>query len=821
MTHIVSQSKILAVGLASLTLLAPLGALQAQTKRPGGGAGFGEVTVAADVHHDKSAPLRTMIPAAPANRLKPPNFEFPSRRPVSESKSEPQGDSQARVDGISPELVNGGTGAATTLGIFNAAGVGNYFTGPDGSFTPTVTPSDATGAVGTTQYLQWVDGDFAVFDKATGLATYGPVAGNTLWSGFGGSCQNDNDGQPTVTFDKMAQRWVVSQHAISSGAPYLQCVAVSTTADATGTWYRYAFAISDQNAGWMNLNAKLGVWSDGYYMGFDMYGGSTFEGTKFCALNRAKMLVGAGAGMQCIQLGTEYYSPVISDIDGSVPPPAGAPAYFAADDLGFYALDFFKFHVDWTDSQNTTLGLAILLPEPTYGISCGGPCVEQPNQMLLNPNGSHVLGRMPYRNFGSYQTLLSVENAETITTPLFYEVRITPSGDLYMYQEGELATNSPSWRFSPSIAEDRAGNIAVAYTSSNLETWPGQYVVSRQPGDPVNTLGNETLLNPGNGSQTTPIWNNRSSLTVDPADDCTFYYTQQYQPMDGTNNWSTQIENFTLAGCMVPVTVNTAPAGFLASLTDGATTQSGTQPFTLQLPTGSTMQLSTTSPQGVASGTQWIFTGWSDGGALTHSVPVPAGGGTYTANFVQQFRLSPSASPSIGGTVAPGTAGFYDAGATVNITETPAAGWVFAGWIGNVANPSSGTTSVRMNEAQSVRAVFTPKPTKVTAALTSESGTTAARAWTFLFTDVGLGAAYQLEINSFQLTQTAGVACKPAVVSKLPKVIGNLAPAATINGSVTINFTGCGTDARFSLSLTSSENSGGSSSTLNLTGLTQ
>jgi hypothetical protein len=191
-------------------------------------------------------------------------------------------------------------------------------------------------------------------------------------------------------------------------------------------------------------------------------------------------------------------------------------------------------------------------------------------------------------------------------------------------------------------------------------------------------------------------------------------------------------------------------------------------------------------------------------------VPVPAGGGTYTANFVQQFRLSPSASPSIGGTVAPGTAGFYDAGATVNITETPAAGWVFAGWIGNVANPSSGTTSVRMNEAQSVRA-----------ALTSESGTTAARAWTFLFTDVGLGAAYQLEINSFQLTQTAGVACKPAVVSKLPKVIGNLAPAATINGSVTINFTGCGTDARFSLSLTSSENSGGSSSTLNLTGLTQ
>ena len=119
--------------------------------------------------------------------------------------------------------------------------------------------------------------------------------GNTLWSGFGGACETDNDGQPTVNFDKLANVWVVSQYAISSGAPYLQCVAVSTTADATGTWNRYSFQIGIVNTAWTNLNAKLGVWPDGYYMTFDMYSGSTYLGPKLCALNRTKMISGNAA----------------------------------------------------------------------------------------------------------------------------------------------------------------------------------------------------------------------------------------------------------------------------------------------------------------------------------------------------------------------------------------------------------------------------------------------------------------------------------------------------------------------------------------------
>jgi len=788
----------------------------AQTKKPGSGPAYGAVEVAPDVHHDVSRPLRTLIPVPPTHHpVRPGPFTPADNRGVTAPEAAPT------HAGINPDLVNGATGAATSLGIFNIAGVGNYFSGPDGGFTPASTPSDATGAVGTTQYLQWVDDAFAVFQKSTGNALYGPAAGNTIWSGFGGACEADNLGQPTVNFDHLADRWVVSQHAGPTAGAYFQCVAVSTTADATGTWNRYSFQISDVNAGWQNLNAKLGVWSDGYYMGFDMYAGSTFEGPKFCALNRAKMLLGQGSGIQCIQLDTEWYSPVISDIDGTTPPPAGAPAYFAADDLGFYALDFFKFHVSWTDSQDTTLSFAILLPEPTYGISCGSPCIQQPNPAsTLNPHGSHVLGRMPYRNFGSYQTLLSVENTETVTTPIFYEARITSTGDLYMYQEGELQVSPAAWRFNPSIAQDRAGNIAVAYNASSAAMAPSQFVSSRAPGDPMNTLGNETLLNPGNASQTTPEWDNRSALTVDPIDDCTFYYTQQFQPMDGTSNWSTQIENFTLAGCYVPFTVATVPSGLQVSASGSGNTVSQLSPINTQFPVGSTVTLTALYPQPAGPGAQFVLAGWSDGGGYSHKITVPAANANYIATFNLQYALRVQAG-SAGGTVAPSGVFWEFANSTVNVTTTPAPGYAFLKWTGNVASPTSSTTSVTMIQPETVTAYFTPLPTTVTAALQSQSGPQNARVWQFQLTNAGPGQANNVAINSFTLTQTAGTACKPALVSTLPLAAGSAPPSGVLSTPITINFTGCPTNALFSATIGNTENSGASHSTQTLTGLAQ
>jgi len=54
-------------------------------------------------------------------------------------------------------------------------------------------PPDTNGSAGTTQFVEWVNTEFAVYDK-TGKLLLGPVAGNTLWSGFGGPCQTINEG---------------------------------------------------------------------------------------------------------------------------------------------------------------------------------------------------------------------------------------------------------------------------------------------------------------------------------------------------------------------------------------------------------------------------------------------------------------------------------------------------------------------------------------------------------------------------------------------------------------------------------------------------
>src|SRR5207237_3702692 len=121
--------------------------------------------------------------------------------------------------------INVGPLVGTTPGL-NFAGVGNG----DYGFAPDAAPPDTNGVVGATQFVQWVNESFAVFNKTTGALVAGPTAGNTLWAGFGGGCQTNNDGDPVVLYDKLAKRWVFSQFSVST-TPFLQCIAVSTSSD--------------------------------------------------------------------------------------------------------------------------------------------------------------------------------------------------------------------------------------------------------------------------------------------------------------------------------------------------------------------------------------------------------------------------------------------------------------------------------------------------------------------------------------------------------------------------------------------------------------
>jgi len=124
-------------------------------------------------------------------------------------------------------------------------------------------PPDTNGEVGATQYVQIVNTGLQVFNKTTGASVLGPISIESLWSGFGGVCQTNGEGDPVVLYDQLANRWVVSQFA-GTAQPTHECVAVSTSSDATGTFNRYDFDLGTQFGNNFYDYPKLGVWPDAY-----------------------------------------------------------------------------------------------------------------------------------------------------------------------------------------------------------------------------------------------------------------------------------------------------------------------------------------------------------------------------------------------------------------------------------------------------------------------------------------------------------------------------------------------------------------------------
>src|SRR5690348_6891230 len=287
----------------------------------------GAPEVNAAVHSDVSPPLRG-IPS------KPHSYAMTDRpfRMLPSGSAAPTGPDGALQSSTTTQV-------AATTGL-NFAGVGNG----DYGFAPNAAPPDTNGATGATQFVQWVNESFAVFDKGTGALVHGPAAGNSLWSGFGGGCETNNDGDPIVQYDKAANRWVLTQFSVST-TPFLQCVAVSTTSDATGTYARYAF--SQPN---FPDYPKLGVWPDAYYISFNMFSGNRFVGGRACAFDRSAMLAGSPATQVCFQLSSSFGGLLPSDLDGSTAPPAGSPNFFLA--FGSNSLDIWKFHVDFATPAN-------------------------------------------------------------------------------------------------------------------------------------------------------------------------------------------------------------------------------------------------------------------------------------------------------------------------------------------------------------------------------------------------------------------------------------------------------------------------------------
>ena len=497
--------------------------------------------------NDVSPPLRDIEAIAPATVRR--------GRPVREHRipfdDGPELDKDPLLSEKAPASLTGAAAlAAPTLGT-GVDGVGNGFTGPSGTMLVNSAPPDTTGAVGATQYVQWVNTAFAVFDKATKAPVYGPADGKTLWSGFGGPCESRNDGDPVVQYDKLANRWVVSQFSVPGGATgYWQCIAVSTTSDATGTWNRYAFQYAQ-----FNDFPKMGVWPDAYYVSYNMFT-NTFQGSTVCAIDRAKMLAGLPATQQCIKLASTYGSTVPADLDGPAPA-AGTPNYVVARSTN--SVNLWRFSVNWTTPASTTLSGPVNVPVAAYSAACsGGNCVTQPGTSnKLDSLADRLNFRAAYRALNGGTLVLNHavstgKNRSALAAVRWYELRnVAPTGTPTVANQGTFGGGDGVHRWMGSIGQDKLGNIAVSYSASGSAVFPSMRMASRVPTDAAGTLKDETVLKAGGGSQTGTLtrWGDYSQISVDPVDDCTFWATNEYIKANGSFNWNTWISSFKLPGC--------------------------------------------------------------------------------------------------------------------------------------------------------------------------------------------------------------------------------------------------------------------------------
>jgi len=588
----------------------------------------GTLAITNEAHHDVSPPL-LLVP--PAERIAPTEHEVKpiprnfNRGPVTDQVLQQQASGAALL--LAPTLSQ------------SFDGVGNGFAGPAGTFLVNSAPPDTNGDVGPNHYVQTVNTDYAVFSK-TGTPVFGPVPMNTLFRGFGGLCETTNDGDPIVIYDPIADRWVASQFAVTGAnggsVPFLQCVAVSTTADPTGSYARYSFPYSR-----FPDYPKFGVWPDAYYVTFNLFQGNLFAGGQVCAYDRAKMLVGAAATQQCFNVGTSFGGLLPADLDGAALPPPGSPEYIVALGATANTLAYWTMTTDFATPANTRLVGPTTMNVAAFAEACsGGTCIPQPGTaQRLDSLADRLMYRLAYRNLNGVGHLVTNHSitAGTSTGVRWYE--LTASGaTLTLAQQGTWAPDA-SFRWMGAAAMDKAGNIGLGYSVSSTAVKPGVHFTGRVAGDPAGTMTQgENIIFDGTGVQTANLsrWGDYSMLAIDPVDDCTFWFTSEYEPANGTFNWRTRIGSFTLPNC---VNAQPPPADDFsigASPTSVTVLQGNTAPdVTISTAiTNGVSQAVTLSATGLPAGATATFTpaSISSGGSSTLSIATSATtpGGTYT-----------------------------------------------------------------------------------------------------------------------------------------------------------------------------------------------
>jgi len=499
-------------------------------------------TVIRELGHSVSAPLRSLVDQQAGYVAEDDDGEF----------RETTNTAAASVDDLVAQTTSGSP--LVTVPGLNVLGLGYGFTGPNGTHNPSGVPPDPNAAVGATQVVETVNLSLAVFDKATGTATLGPIFIGSLWKTFNASCADGASlADPIVLWDKQAGRWVIKIGTL--GTPYLSCIAVSKTGDATGAYYLYAF---QQQADGRYTGQKLSVWADAYYLNTSITNNSVYAGPSACAVDRSRMLSGLSATMQCIQINnTQITGMLPCDMDGPTGPPAGSPNYFLVEGpKGSSSLYLYRYHVDFTTPANTALTGPVVIPVAPY--SASGQVPQLGTTQKLNTNGTGLMQRLSYRNFANavppYEVLLATNSVITGKSTQkgvgmrWYEIH-NPAGTPVLYQQGTYAPDL-NYRWMGAIAMDGMGDIALGYTISTTTGYPSVRYTGRVPSDPPSTMETEATIFNGSGYQSnSDRWGDYTSMSVDPVDDCTMWYTGQYMAGTGNVEWATRLFSFHFPSC--------------------------------------------------------------------------------------------------------------------------------------------------------------------------------------------------------------------------------------------------------------------------------
>lgn len=518
-------------------------------------------------------------------------------------------------------------------------------------------PPDTNGDVGPTYYIQTINTSIGIYDKVTGTRVSAFTFDAFMSQGnFGNVCDGDNFGDPVVLYDTFEDRWVITDFAfILDGSNNVvnppgafQCFAVSKTGDpVSGGWNFYSI----NTTGGLGDYPKLGIWPDGIYMSvnmFDYAAAGSFQNVRLYAFNKAQMYAGAPS-VQSVSFDLPAAEFTVLPANARLQtgtPPAGVPNYFASVWQYLNVVGVWKFHVDWNSISLSTLSGPFNSLTATNWSQLTSSTVAEPSPgNPLDTLYPRLMMQNQYSNIGGIESLWNTHtvgasgSTSSQAAVRYYEVRVT--GDIVAANATQAFTHTPDTvhRFMPSVAVDRAGNMALGYSAtkaSGPSVLPALRYAGRLASDPLNSIPQtEATLFAGTGVQqglcggsTCTRWGDYSAMSLDP-NGCTFWYTNEYYATNGLNH-HTRIGAFAFSAC-TPATLGNLQGTVTTSAgvpIGGATVMLGSRSAT----TDSSGNYSFTNlAAGTYPGATANAPGYSSG---TFTAIVINSGATTTRNFV-------------------------------------------------------------------------------------------------------------------------------------------------------------------------------------------